>query len=264
MKTSLAFIVVALIGQPNPLSALDTSPLIVQGYNSTRGQFPYQVLILIQNHDYESFCGGTLLSDRWILTAAHCIVKALSFKVFFGVLQLSDKNKAIFRNVNIANSFAHADYIDSILLNDIGLLYLDDPIKFSDTIKPVHLPERNKLYHHISANASGFGMINTNPQHYPSIMQWLPLITIDNFDCASRMGPAVAPYVLRNSIICAVGLEHGSVCFGDSGGPLIAEKNILIGLTSFVRDVQCPLSYPSAFTRVGHYLDWIHEVTKID
>lgn len=266
MKIFTLFIIelVAIVSaRPDPSGSSDVSTRIVKGYNSTRGEFPYQVLISITYEDYEAFCGGSILSDRWILTAAHCIAKAVSFKIFFGILQLSDKSKAIFRDVKVENRFPHPDYIDSMLLNDIGLLRLDRAVEFSDTIQAVRLPKEGKLYHHVAANTSGFGMVSANPQRFPSHLQWVSLITIDNFDCAGRMGPSVAPYVLRSSVICAIGIDRGSVCFGDSGGPLITEEKVLIGLTSFVRDVSCPKGYPQGFTRVGHYLDWIREVTKL-
>lgn len=147
-----------------------------------------------------------------------------------------------------------------IVLNDIALIRLEEPIEFSDTIQPVELPSESSWFNGIQAVASGFGLQNTSAPSIAPVLQWAHLNTISNLECYRSFGFLVA----RTSVICAVGRQGESACNGDSGGPLITEDGVQIGLTSFGSGEGCHRGFPSVFTRVTRYLDWISEVTGIE
>lgn len=240
---------------------LELATRIVNGFNSTRGQFPHQVLIFLNLPEgRQGVCGGSVISNDWILTAGHCVDGVESFEVHLGALEtrnFTERGRQI-RRTN--TSVLHPYYWRRIVLNDIALIRLDTPVEYSDTIQPIALPPRRNLFHGITAIASGFGLQNTSAPSIAPILQWANLDTIDNAQCYKSFGFLVA----RSSVICAVGTTGQSACNGDSGGPLITEDGVQIGLTSFGSGEGCHRGFPSVFTRVSYYLDWIAEVTGIE
>lgn len=72
------------------LDDIEIDPLIVQGENATRGQFPYYVFLKIQMAQGNAACGGSLISDQYVLTAAHCLKGASSAEVHLGSLRAAD------------------------------------------------------------------------------------------------------------------------------------------------------------------------------
>lgn len=241
-------------------NTFDFSTKVVNGHNSTRGQFPHQVIVFLDvNVGNRSLsCGGSLISDRWVLTAAHCAANISTFEVHLGALYSRNltEDGRIVRHTN--RSIIHPRYIDYLILNDIALIDLIEPVKFTETIRPAKLPGRQH-FHNIEAIISGFGVVNQTDVDIPPIMQWAPLRTISNYECVRRVP---VDFVLRRSILCAYGLERQSGCFGDSGGPLNIENNTVIGISSFVAG-SCNDGLPTMFTRVSVYLNWIENVTGL-
>lgn len=241
---------------------IDLSTRIVNGRNSTRGQFPYQALLFFPRPSGgEGFCGGTLISDRWILTAGHCVDGIETFEVHLGALVTDNLNEPGRIVVRTNTSISHPLYFHpTFIWNDIALLRLNEPVQFSDTIQPVRLPQQHSWFHGIRVVASGFGLQNTSAPSMAPILQWANMTTIDNAECYRTFGVLVA----RLSVICTVGNERESACNGDSGGPLTNEDGVLVGLTSFGSAAGCHHGYPSVFTRVTHYLGWIRRNTGLD
>lgn len=257
----IAFVVAANAKAVKDVNDIDLVTRIVNGQNSTRGQFPHQALLFLRvASGGQGVCGGSLISDRWILTAGHCVDGVVSFEVHLGALVTRDRNETGRVILQTNTSILHPYYWRPVVLNDIALIRLNEAVEFSETIQPVQLPSRHSWFHGINAVASGFGLQNTSAPSIAPILQWTNLTTIDNVQCYRTFGVLVA----RPSVICAVGDERQSACNGDSGGPLITAEGIQIGLTSFGSGEGCHHGHPSVFTRVTHYLDWIREVTGLD
>lgn len=242
----------------------EASDRIVNGHNSSRGQFPHQVLIYISlGENRTARCGGSLLCDQWIITAAHCTHGGVAFEVHLGAHRLGDINEEGRVIRTSADSFVHPNYFPALLLNDVALLRLHERVTFSDLIRPIRLARRGNYYHDLVAIGSGFGVVNSANRDAPSILQWAQFNTVNNLECARLFGNYVGALVLRPSVICGVGVRQASGCFGDSGGPLITEDGFLIGVAGFVSNHGCDAGYPTAFARVGFFLDWISEVTGV-
>lgn len=264
-KTICAFVLLtaALLSQSFAfdLNEFTIDPRIVKGTNSTRGQWPFYVFLKLKMMQGSAACGGSLISDQWVVTAAHCLNGASSAEVHLGALQatnLTEEGRQVFE-VKRNDLHVHPQYIQLVVWNDIGLIKLPEPVKFSDTIKPVNLAcnaNRN-----MDVIAIGNGLMHTNDKTIAPILQWAPLKTISQFECLPKF-----PFLLfRKSVICARGADKESTCRGDSGGPLVSKKDTsLVGLTSFGSAEGCELGIAQGYTQLQSYLPWIGKTTGIE
>lgn len=113
------------------------------------------------------------------------------------------------------------------------------------------------------AIAIGNGFTNDSDKKVPPILQYTELKTMSRFSCVLKW-PSL---ILRQSVVCAKGEDHRSVCNGDSGGPLISNQKSyksLIGVASFASTKGCESGYPQVFTRISYYQKWIKEVAGVD
>lgn len=236
---------------------------IVNGQASAHGQFPYQALLFWDRTDDWTYCGGSLISDQWILSAAHCFNDVKSpIEVHLGALKTLDRNEEGRVIQNTTTIIIHPDYYARVLRNDIALLRLDKPVTFSNIIQPVRLPQgTNNRFQGVDAIATGFGYQNTTVSYTTPILQWTTLHTISNFRCLFYYW---FEWVGRDSVLCTRGGMEQTICYGDSGGPLVTKDGLQIGVSSFLPVEGCHLKKPSVFTRVTSFTPWIREVTGLD
>ncbi|XP_077256105.1 trypsin-1-like isoform X3 [Temnothorax americanus] len=228
-------------------------PRIVNGENAKVGEIPYQISLQDKYSSFH-FCGGSILSDKYVITAAHCVEgkRANGIKVVAATINLTSQEKSqheverivIHENYRPANSW----------LNDIALLEVKTPFVKSNKVGHVPLPPKG---HTVKANdvavVSGWGRLW---QGGPTTtkLQRVNILIADQEYCRymySNMGYNVYP-----TQVCAhhPETEKGS-CHGDSGGPLTVGGK-LVGLVSWANGC-ASTSYPTVYTRVVSYLDWI-------
>ena len=223
-------------------------------------EYNYFALIQLSSLDpngtvHYYFCGGTILNNRWILTAGHCINlnrKSVT-KVMVGI---DDKNE-IYEQFDAEYLFLHCDYDDPTLNNDIGLIRLDRDLEFNERIQPISLPKKGEESNFTSGEIMGFGAIKENG----SMSDELKSVTLDllkDEDC-------MRDERYKNTTMLCAGFKEGGKdsCGGDSGGPLVSKRAnnelVIIGIISFgPPGPTCGRkdSY-GVFTRVSAYLDWI-------
>ncbi|KAJ3656380.1 hypothetical protein Zmor_015462 [Zophobas morio] len=232
---------------------------IIGGEVSEIGQFPYVVGFYYDKGQTRSFCGGSLLNDKWILTAAHCLVDATLFTIYLGTNNLED----VERNGLVLTSteyVAHPSYNAHYLTNDIGLIILDAPVQFTDNIQPIELSTRT-LGDAENVTAVGWGA-TSNAETSPMMdLSHVSLSTITNTKCVGIFG---SPLFINNNVVCVVGSGNEGTCRGDAGGPLIQiddnGKNVQVGVGIFHSATGCEDNYPSGFIRTADYIGWINEV----
>ncbi|XP_031634649.1 serine protease Hayan-like, partial [Contarinia nasturtii] len=214
-------------------------------------------------------CGGTIISDQFVLTAAHCIRK--NYKptiVRLGKASLLDESNDTITAVmhNIQDIFVHPDYNATTMWNDIALLQVIDKIIFNDLVSPACLHSNlGDLPSNVPLTVTGWGTTDWRRSTTPSkYLLKVNLTSMPLEECKSKLitGPRVNDTSLRNGLFngqyCAYGDAEKDACHGDSGGPLTylrTNTSTIVGVVSF--GYGCGLDIPSIYTRVSHYLDWI-------
>ncbi|KAJ8687215.1 hypothetical protein QAD02_023009 [Eretmocerus hayati] len=243
----------------------DQANRIAGGYYATKGQFPFMAVVhRLAGRGQYFVCGGSILSVRWVLTAAHCIAdKPRRFMVVLGV---TDK-------LNFGYDYVKGDGVAMITTqgavhprygfgqNDIGLLYMPKKISYSTMIKPIRLAGRShkaKTFDRSMAHIYGWGKDGISGGAIRRMKYGkVPVISMNK--CRET-------WHVDFTHVCTLSLYGEDVCQGDSGGPLVVMENgrpLQIGVVSY-GDAGCPSSRPSVFTRVSAYLPWIKNVTGID
>lgn len=243
-------IICALITLINALS-WNYNPKIINGENAKEGEIPYQVSLQNKFSSFH-FCGGSILNENYIITAAHCVNGkfAEDIKVVAGTINLAlPKYENDVHKIIIHEKYNYSDSWK----NDIALLKVT-PFVLSNLISLVPLPSPDDIIKpNDVATVSGWGRLS---QGGPTTIHLQRVnILIANQEYCKLMYNKLNYNVYETQICAYYPTSEKGSCNGDSGGPLIVEGK-LIGLVSWA--MGCALTdYPTVYTRVVSYLDWI-------
>ncbi|XP_017017937.1 serine protease 1-like [Drosophila kikkawai] len=228
-------------------------PRVVNGHLAKEGEIPYVVGIKSQGILKATWCGGNIISNEWILTAAHCFDHFFLWSkghIYYGSTVLGQGLTGSFRYKNI---FKHPGY--GKFRNDLALIK-QPRIRFSDTIKSIPLPSSHDIsqsYANQSASTAGW---NLKELPEPQQLRWTIVKIASDENCKRK-------YPNNGEVLCGRVNPGSAMCKGDSGGPLVHhEKKTLVGITSFGED-RCDNGELVGFTNVVNYLDWIRRVSGV-
>ncbi|XP_020279868.1 serine protease easter-like [Pseudomyrmex gracilis] len=242
-------------------------------------EFPWMALIAYNTgrRNPEFRCGGTIISERYVLTAAHCVTQLPEGVTLIGVRVgdhdiskerdceydyngLETQCAERYQDFTVESFHYHPDYTRTLLQNDIALIRLNDSIDFRPlSVRPICLPfGPAATLNYKNAVVTGWGATELGPRSHDLLQARLPLITQEQCQQA---------YSGRTQIwykqLCAGGKNNVDSCAGDSGGPLQAPgkygntvRTVQHGIVSYGVK-QCGVSFPGVYTRVAYYMDWI-------
>ncbi|EAT47187.1 AAEL001674-PA [Aedes aegypti] len=225
---------------------------IVGGSFAEKNQFPHQVALL---KDEKLHCGGSVLSETWVVTAAHCLLDgknpypAQRIRVLAGVLE--HKNQTGGQLLKAKKLYPHEAYGN--FFNDIGLVETDGRFVFGDSVQPIPL-RRTPLPDGTEMVISGWGRTGYNEALSDRLL-FTTMRSIPMKQCTEEIG------ITYHGIICVVSTEAGDhgPCSGDSGGPAVV-NNELVGVANFAR-IGCGVN-PDGYANVTNFLNWLDNHTN--
>ncbi|KAL7042172.1 hypothetical protein ACKWTF_001045 [Chironomus riparius] len=238
--------------------------LIVGGEEAYRYEFPHQTLLgYMTGKGIQWACGGSLISSKYVLTAAHCNYRRSLREIKFvklGMLDRSQDDNDVFI-YNVINKIIHPQYDRISFNNDIALLELDKDVKFSEYIYPICLPTRQ----HDEEKAIVTGLGTTGKDHAQS--EKLLKVVLEKFSHRECQEKVPQPIDKASMLCYGDNSDSKDACRGDSGGPIQVPNDDeshctykIIGVVSFGA-LNCGTpGIPSIFVNVYNYLSWIEDI----
>ncbi|XP_040204806.1 coagulation factor VII-like [Rana temporaria] len=238
-------------------SLADEHARIVGGMLCELGQCPWQVLVrTIRGVD---FCGGSLISARWVLSAAHCYEDVVPHHVTIGDFDknLRDRDE---QKIHVLQVFSHPYYLGAYYDHDIALLYLRNPVVFGEYSRPICLPTpslgRLLTQEGEVGQVSGWGSTRFQGRASRFLLKVrLPVVSQEACTASTEN-------VLTGNMFCAgYSIEAKDACKGDSGGPfavLYRNSWYLVGVVSWGEGCAAEGKY-GVYTRVSNYISWIKD-----
>ncbi|XP_076595172.1 chymotrypsin A-like [Chaetodon auriga] len=225
---------------------------IVNGEEAVPHSWPWQVSL--QDYTGFHFCGGSLMNENWVVTAAHCNVRT-SHRVVVGEHDRSSNSEAV-QVMRVGKVFKNPSYNSFTTNNDITLIKLASPVQMNAHVSPVCLAETTDNFPGgTRCVTSGWGLTRYNAPDTPALLQQATLPLLSNNQCTQYWGSRIT-----DKMICA-GASGASSCMGDSGGPLVCEKAgawTLVGIVSWGSGT-CSPSMPGVYARVSALRAWVDQ-----
>ncbi|KFB41565.1 AGAP004855-PA-like protein [Anopheles sinensis] len=265
---------------PLDICGMTPADRIFGGTETRPFEFPWMVLLRYQpTKEPIKMCGGSLINNRYVLTAAHC-VKRNEYKLVKVRLGEHDTTTAIdcivytdgskqcatAIEVDVEKMIIHKDYNrPTKFLHDIALIRMAEKINFTDSVKPICLPVDESVRQQLLPKyiITGWGATEertASPVLLKAIVNYEPIGT-----CEKKLKHIYRMHVTLDDRwqMCALGNNTDS-CVGDSGGPLgstvsvnYVPKFVQFGIISAGLNLCGNFSSPGIYTRVSPYMNWI-------
>ncbi|XP_014972740.2 putative serine protease 47 [Macaca mulatta] len=263
-------------GSRNDIKQVCGKPKVVGkiygGRDAAAGQWPWQASLLYRS---SHLCGAVLIDSRWLVSTAHCFLNKSqapeNYQVLLGNTQLYHQTQHT-QKMSVHQIITHPDFEKLHPFgSDIAMLQLHLPVNFTSYVVPACLPSQDmQLPSNVSCWITGWGMLTEDLQLSPPFsLQEGKVGLIENTLCNTLYGQRTGQgetYAVHEEMLCVGDFSTGkSICKGDSGGPLVCylpSAWVLVGLASWGLDCWHP-AYPSIFTRVTYFTNWIDEVMRL-
>ncbi|KAL4715959.1 hypothetical protein ACJJTC_013259 [Scirpophaga incertulas] len=250
---------------------------IIGGTKAALGQFPWIVMLGYVYPDDKKIdwkCAGTLITDRLVITAAHCIPEKEDEHILKYVrLGEHDTNTNPDCELSVCappvqdriirRAIKHPFFNKPLFHNDIAIVQFTKPAQLTDYVTPICLPQREDQLSPVVlgdlVTAAGWGKMNMTTNERAHVLQVVALPVV-RLEMCNVFGDE---FKADKSQICAGAQANKDACGGDSGGPLMkvfdtneGPKNFLVGVVSFGPAI-CGIKKPAVYSSVTYFLKWI-------
>merc|ERR1712032_1493212 len=238
---------------------------IIGGAETEVNEYPWMVAFANKAADDQGGCGATLISGRWVVTAAHCFFDESGDRKIFEddlslVIGLHDRtvNTDQLRQVlTVSEIILHPDYNWDSSANDIALVKLESDVDLK-TYSPACLPEQGQDFTGRRGWVYGWGVTDygDTAEDFPEKLLEVEVPIVSDEVCQEAL---LGLATILPGMLCAGGVADEDACGGDSGGPFTVEvggKHTLAGAVSFGAGCGREGLY-GVYAEVGDYRNWI-------
>ncbi|XP_065342618.1 uncharacterized protein LOC135941205 isoform X3 [Cloeon dipterum] len=248
------------------------NPVYADG-DSEFGEYPWQAAILKKDaHESVYVCGGTLIDNQHVITAAHCVkgYNGQELRVRLGEWDVNhDVEFYPYIETDVARVTVHPEFYAGTLFNDLAIIKLIRPVDLQRNphISAACLPDPHNDFSGSRCYTTGWGKDAFGDfGKYQNILKEVDVPVVSHHQCQSQLQQTRLGYdfKLHPGFICAGGEEGKDACKGDGGGPMVCEKGgswQVVGVVSW--GIGCgQYGVPGVYVKVAHYLDWIRQITR--
>ncbi|XP_003474330.1 cathepsin G-like [Cavia porcellus] len=223
---------------------------IIGGREARPHSYPYMAYLQIQTPKSPTFCGGFLVREDFVMSAAHCWGSVINVTLGAHDVHRLERTQ---QKVSVLRAIPHPEYDHQTALNDIMLLQLRNRIRRNRFVRPVALPNAgNRLFPGALCTVAGWGQVSLN--RTTDRLQEVQLRVQSDRKCIRRFS-----IYSSKTEICVGDPRQRKIAFkGDSGGPLVC-NNVAQGIVSYGDSEGTP---PEVFTRIASYQSWIRRTMR--
>ncbi|XP_040113142.1 cathepsin G-like [Oryx dammah] len=223
---------------------------IIGGREARPHSCPYMAFLQIQTPVGRKACGGFLVREDFVMTAAHCLGSQIN--VILGAHNIRTLESSQ-QHIPVLRSIPYPRHMQQNNRNDIMLLQLVNRVQRNQFVRPVPLPQtHNRLRPGTQCTVAGWGLTGLNTR--TDTLQYVRLRVQRDRVCSRRF----MSYNGRTEICVGDSRQRKSVFRGDSGGPLVC-SNMAQGIVSYGDGMGTP---PAVFTRISSFLPWIRRTMR--